>query len=122
MMLKHFLLLCMLAGVLSVCYSCGAGNGGNGGNGGGSDGNGNGGNGGNGGDAGKRSVAGQPKFSLTFQTFDVNGDGVITLAEFLNLQPGHAHLFHSADTDKNGELTCLEFSHEVSEFDGEAIC
>ena len=113
----------MLAGLLAVGYSCGSSNGGNGGNGGGSEGNGNGGDGGNGGNGGKRShVAGQPAFSLTFQTFDVDGDGLITLAEFLNLQSGHARLFHLADTDGNGELTCLEFSSEVSQFVGEAIC
>ena len=125
MMLKNFLLLCILAGLLSVCYSCGRGNGGRGGNGGNSDGNGNGGNGGNGGNAGKRSVimtTEQPAFSLNFQTFDVNGDGVITRAEFLDLQPGHEELFDSADTDGNGELTCEEFTSEVSLFDGEAIC
>ena len=45
----------MLAGLLSVGYSCGGSNGGNGGNGGGSEGNGNGGDGGNGGNGGKRS-------------------------------------------------------------------
>ena len=113
----------MLAGLLSLGYSCGGSNGGNGGNGGGSEGNGNGGDGGNGGNGGKRShVTGQPAFSLTFQTFDVDGDGVITLAEFLNRQPRHAQLFRLADTDGNGELTCLEFSSEVSQFDGEAIC
>ena len=117
MMLKHFLLFCMLAGLLSVCYSCGGGSGGNGGNGGSSGGDGNGGNGGDGGDGGN-----QPKFSLTFQTFDVDRDGVITLAEFLNLQPGHPPLFHSADSDGNGELTCSEFSREVEKFDGKAIC
>ena len=48
-MLKHFLLLCIMAGLLSVCYSCGGGSGGNGGNGGSSGGDGNGGNGGDGG-------------------------------------------------------------------------
>ena len=110
----------MLAALLSVCYSCSRRkNGGNGGNGGNSGGNGNGGNGGNG---GKRSVAEQPAFSLNFQTFDVDGDGVITLAEFLDLQPGHAQLFHSADTDGNNKLTCAEFSQELLKFDGEAIC
>ena len=119
MMLKHFLLLCMMAGLLSVCYSCGGGggNGGNGGNGGSSGGDGNGGNGGDGGDGGK-----QQKFSLTFQTFDVDGDGVITLAEFLNLQSGHAQLFNEADTDGNGVVTCSEFSLAVEKFDGKAVC
>ena len=122
MMLKHFLLLCMLAGLLSVCYSCGRGNGGNGGRGGNSGGNGNGGNGGNGGNAGKRSVEDQPAFSLDFQTFDVNRDGVITLAEFLSLQPGHEQLFDLADTDGNDKLTCEEFASEVATFGGEANC
>ena len=125
-MLKHFLFLCMLAALLSVCYSCGRRkNGGSGGNGGNSGGNGNGGNGGSGGNGGKRSViktTEQPAFSLNFQAFDVNGDGLITLAEFLDLQPGHAQLFHSADTDGNNKLTCVEFTREVLKFEGEAIC
>ena len=123
-MLKHFLLLCMLAALLSVCYSCGRrNNGGNGGNGGNSGGNGNGGNGGNGGSSGKRShVPAHHAFALDFDTFDVDRDGMISRDEFLNLQPGHAELFDSADTDGNNKLTCDEFTIKVREYGGDANC
>ena len=124
MMVKHFLLLCMLATLLSVCYSCGGRNGGGSANGGDSEGNGNGGNGGRGGDAGKRSYLRRKyQFSLTMQTFDVNKDGVITLDEFYNLQPAeHKGLFHSTDTDGNGKITCKEFTRQLLKFRGKAIC
>ena len=118
-MLKHFLLVWLLAGLLSSCYCCGGGNGGDGGDGG----DGGGGDGGDGGIGRKRTyLAKQRLFSLTFQTFDVNKDGVITVEEFLNLQPGHKRLFHMTDIDKNGVLNCAEFSREVSKFGGEPIC
>ena len=90
-----------MAGLLSVCYSCDKGNRGNG----------------NGGIGDK-----QQKILFDFPTFDVNADGVITLAEFLDLQPGHEPLFNSADTDGNGELTCEEFKSEVENHGGEANC
>ena len=124
MMVKHFLLLCMLAILLSVCYSCGGGNGAGSANGGDSGGDGDGGDGGRGGDAGKRSYLRRKYlFSLTFQTFDVNKDGMITLDEFYNLQPAeHKGLFHSTDTDGNGKITCQEFKLQLSKFRGKAIC
>ena len=108
MMLKHFLFLCTLAGFLSVGYSCRNSNRRNSENGGSN---------GNGGNGDK-----QQKFIFDFQTYDVNGDGVITLAEFLFLQPEHEQLFHNADTDGNGELTCSEFEREVEKLGGKAIC
>ena len=90
------------AGLLSVCYSCGGGTGGN---------------------SDKRSyLPGHYDFSLDFQTLDFNGDGLITLAEFLDLQPGHEQLFNDADTDGSGTLTCAEFSREVKKYGGEANC
>ena len=125
MMVKHFLLLCMLATLLSVCYSCGGGgNGGGSANGGDSGGDGDGGDGGTGGNGGKRSYLRRKYlFSFTFQTFDVNKDGVITLDEFYNLQPAeHKGLFHSTDTDGNGTITCQEFKFQLSKFRGKAIC
>ena len=124
MMVKHFLLLCMLATLISVCYSCGGGNGGGSANGGDSSGEGNGGDGGSGGNGGKRSYLRRKYlFSLTFQTFDVNKDGVITLDEFYNLQPAeHKGLFHSTDTDGNGKITCQEFKLQLSKLRGKAIC
>ena len=124
MMVKHFLLLCMVATLICVCYSCGGGNGGGSANGGDSSGEGNGGDGGSGGNGGKRSYLRRKYlFSLTFQTFDVNKDGVITLDEFYNLQPAeHKGLFHSTDTDGNGKITCQEFKLQLSKLRGKAIC
>jgi hypothetical protein len=61
-------------------------------------------------------------FSPTFDTFDVNGDGVITLEEFLKIQPGHEQLFYRADTNKDGLVNCLELAHELLKFNAQAIC
>ena len=73
MMLKHFLLVLLLAGLWSFSYSCVGGNGGRGGNGGNSEGNGNGGNGGSGGNGRKRSS--HESFSLDFAVFDADNNG-----------------------------------------------
>lgn len=123
MILKHLLLVWLLAAFVSVCNSCGGkgGNGGAGGDGGGKCGDG--GKGGDGGAGRKRTAVGKGRlFALTFQTFDNDGDGLITLEEFLNVQPGRERLFHLADADKNGVVTCPEFSREVSQFGGKPIC
>ena len=47
---------------------------------------------------------------------------MITVEEFLTLQPGHKRLFHLQDIDRNGFLNCMEFSREVTKFGGEPIC
>ena len=119
-MLKHFLLVLLLAGLWSFSYSCSRGNGGRGGNGGNSRGNGNGGNGGSGGNGRKRSS--QQAFSLDFALFDADGDGKISRAEFLDLQPDHESLFDKADTNGDDYVDCKEFSAVVDAFGGEANC
>ena len=121
MMLKHFLLVLLLAGLWSFSYSCSRGNGGRGGNGGNSGGNGNGGNGGSGGNGRKRSPQ-QAFFSLDFAVFDADGNGKISRTEFLDLQPDHESLFDKADTNGDGLIDCEEFSAEVGKFGGEANC
>lgn len=108
--------------------SNGVGNGGNGGDGGDANGpGGNAGDGGNGGDGGwfgrKRTTKLREHPYSTFQTFDDNKDGLITLEEFLGVRgAGGEKLFNRADADNNNLLTCLEFSRAVLRFGGKPIC
>ena len=114
MMLKHFLLVLLLAGLWSFSYSCGGGNGGNGGD---NNGNGRGGDGGNG-----RKRSSHQSFSLDFAVFDADGNGKISRAEFLDLQPDHQGLFNEADTNGDDHVDCEEFKAAVHIFGGEANC
>lgn len=127
-MLKYITLLCFLAGFLSFGNCCARrhhhhkhgkrGIGGDDGFAGNNEFN-----GGNGENDGRKRTAqaGQPLFSLTFDTFDADNNGQITLQEFLNVQPEAEHLFKLADVNGDSVVTPDEFSREVEQFGGEAV-
>ena len=50
------------------------------------------------------------------------GNGKISRAEFLDLQPDHESLFNEADTNGDDHVDCEEFKAAVHIFGGEATC
>ena len=60
--------------------------------------------------------------SILLHVFDADGNGKISRAEFLDLQPDHESLFDKADTNGDDHVDCEEFKAAVHIFGGEANC